>query len=206
MTTAFQTVIDNAESISIFKRKKVAQTVARDGTVRSLSLGGQVWEFSVQLPNGPRWTEYRPLIERMEALDRVTVGQIQIYKEGHSWINQYQGSILNPNSVSMTVTTGNTLTFASTITGVSPGQYRFRAGDLIQLGSTGAVYSVIEDVPHNGTTVSLNRPIREAAGTYTIRVGQSVVWNVICTTFPNWTLIAKDQIGWSGPFVFSEAL
>jgi hypothetical protein len=106
----------------------------------------------------------------------------------------------------MTVTSGNTLTFASTITGVSPGQYRFRAGDLIQLGSTGAVYSVIEDVPHNGTTVSLNRPIREAAGNYTIRVGQSVVWNVICTTFPNWTLIAKDQIGWSGPFVFSEAL
>ena len=50
MTTAYQEVLDRATTISINKRKTVAQTVARNGTVRSTSLGGGGWQFEVQLP------------------------------------------------------------------------------------------------------------------------------------------------------------
>ena len=206
MTTAFQQVIDNAESISIFKRKRVAQTQARDGTVRSLALGGQTWEFSVRLPDGPRYTDYRRLIESIEALDRVTVGEIQINNPGHSWISQYQGNLNSPNQTQVTYTTGNTLTITSTSNTLTTGQFRFRAGDIIQLGTTGSVYTVVNDVIHNGTTITVNRPIREAAGSYTLRVGPSVVWKVVCTQFPNWTLFARDQVSWGGDFVFTEAL
>ena len=206
MTTAFQTVIDNAEAISFNKRKKVAQTTSRDGTVKSTSLGGQIWEFEVTLPNGPRWSEYRPLIEKMEALDRITVGTIQINKAAHSWLTAYQGNLASLSGIGVTFTSGNTVTITSGATGLSAGQFRFRSGDLIQLGSSGKVYSVVDDVAHNGTTITLNRPVREAAGSYTLVVGQSVTWSIICVQFPKWTVFARDQVGWDGPFVFAEAV
>jgi len=206
MTTAFQTVIDNAEAISFNRRKKVAQTTSRDGTVKSTSLGGQVWEFEVSLPNGPKWSEYRPLIEKMEALDRVTVGTIQINKAAHSWLTGYQGNLASLSGIGVSFTSGNTVTITSGATGLSAGQFRFRSGDLIQLGSSGKVYSVVDDVAHNGTTITLHRPVREAAGSYTLFVGQNVTWSVICVQFPKWTVFARDQVGWDGPFVFAEAV
>lgn len=204
MTTAFQTVIDNAESISINKKRKVAQTTSRDGTVKSTSLGGQIWEFEVQLPSGAPWTQYRPLIEKMEALDRVTVGQIQINNTGQSWLYQYQGGLSNIGSVYVSYSSGNTLTITS---GGSLGSgYKFKSGDFIQLGSSGSVYTVVDDVPYNSNTITVHRPVREAAGTYNLRIAQNVVWNVICVNFPKWTIFARDQVGWDGPFVFAEAI
>lgn len=206
MTTAFQNVIDNAEAISIFKRKRVAQTQARDGTVRTTSLGGQTWEFAVRLPDGPRYTEYRGIIEQIEALDRVTVGAIQINNAGHFWISQYQGNLDTPNAVTVSYASGNTLTITSGTNALNPDQFRFRSGDFIQLGTTGSVYTVVNDVGHTSNLITVHRPVREAAGTYTLRVGPAVTWQVICTTFPNWNLFARDQVSWSGEFVFAEAL
>lgn len=204
MTTAFQTVFDNAEQISINRRKKVSQTTSRSGVVKSTSLGGQVWEFEVILPNGPAWTEYRPLIEKIEALDRVTVGQVQINKAGHSWLSGYQGNLSNISAVTVSYSSGNTLTITG---GATLGSgFRFKSGDFIQLGTSGAVYSVVDDVAFNQTTITVNRPVREAAGSYTLRIGQNVVWNVICVSFPKWTIFARDQISWDGPFVFAEAI
>lgn len=205
MTTAFQTVFDNAESISINRRRKVSQTTSRSGVVKSTSLGGQIWEFEVKLPDGPSWQEYRPLIERMEALDRVTVGQVQINNPGHSWLSGYQGDLTSVSSITASFTSGNTITLTGGFGVLSSGQKKFVAGDLIQLG-TGGVYSVAADVEFNQTVVTLNRPVIDAAGTYTLKVGPAVVWDVICVQFPKWTIFARDQISWDGPFVFAEAI
>jgi hypothetical protein len=204
MTTAYQTVIDNAESISFNRRRNVSQTQSRDGTVKTISLGGQIWEFEVTLPSGPSWTTYRPLIEKMEALDRVTVGTIQINSAGQSWLSGYQGNLTNISAVTVSYVSGNTVTITGGATLASG--YRFRSGDLIQLGSTGKVYSVVDDVLFNQTTVTLHRPVREGPGNYTLRIGPNVTWSVICVQFPQWTIFARDQISWSGPFVFAEAL
>lgn len=205
MTTAFQTVFDNAESISINKRKKVAQTVSRDGTVKTTSIGGQTWEFEVRLPDGPRWTDYRQSIEEMEALDRVTVSQVKINNPNLDWLSGYQGDVAAPTSITATFTTGNTIEITGGLGGLSSG-FIFRAGDFIQLGTNGSVYSVVEDVAFNQTTVTLHRPIRETAGSYTLIVGQSVTWNVICVNFPQWNIFARNQVGWDGPFIFAEAI
>ncbi len=206
MTTAFQTVIDNAESISITRRKKVAQSISRDGTVKATSMGGQIWEFEITLPNGPQWSVYRPLIEQMEALDRVTVGTIQIAAAAQSWISGYQGNLSTLSGISVSFASGNTVTITAGATGLTAGQFKFKAGDFIQLGSSGSVYSVAADVAYNATTITLNRPVREAVATYSLIVGQSVTWNVICVQFPKWTIFARDQVGWDGPFVFAEAV
>jgi hypothetical protein len=206
MTTAFQTVIDYAESISINKRRKVAQTTSRDGTVKTTSLGGQLWEFEVTLPSGPSWQTFRPLIERMEALDRVTVGQIQINSSGQSWLSKYQGNLASTSGITVSYSSGNTVTITAGATGLSAGQFRFRAGDFVQLGSGNSVYTVASDVAHNVNTITLNRPVREAAGSYSLIVGPLVTWDVICVQFPKWTIFARDQISWDGPFIFVEAI
>lgn len=207
MPSAFQSVFDLAETISINRRKKVAQTTSRDGSVKSTSLGGQIWEFEVKMPDGLPWTTLRPIIEGMEALDRVTTSDVQINHSGLSWLSGYQGDLTgtNKNNMVVSVTSGTSATLVSGGGGLSAGQYRLRSGDFIQLG-TGTVYSVVSDVAYNGTAITLNRPVREAAGSYTLKVGQDVSWNVICVQFPDWTIFARDQVSWSGPFVFAEAV
>jgi hypothetical protein len=206
MTTEYQTVIDYAEQISINSRKKISQTVSRDGTVKTTSLGGQVWEFEVAMPNGLAWTDFRSLIEKMNYADRNTTTQIQINNAGHSWINQYQGNVSNLTNIVVSFTSGNTVTITNGATGLTTGQYKFKAGDFIQLGTSGSVYTVAADVDYNDITITLNRPVRETAGSYTLKVGPAVTWDVICVSFPKWTMFARDQISWDGPFVFSEAI
>lgn len=203
MTTAFQTVFDNASSISFNRKKKVSQTVSRDGTVKAISLGGQLWEFEVKLPDGPKWTEYRPLIEAMEALDRTTVGQVQIDHAGLTWLSGYQGNLTTTTGITVSYSTGTTLTITG---GASLGAgYKFKAGDFVQLG-TSSVYTVVSDVPYTSNTITVHRPVREAAGSYSLVVGPAVTWNVICVQFPQWTIFARDQISWDGPFIFAEAV
>ena len=207
---SFQSIIDNAQSISIAKRKKVAQTQARDGTVKTTSIGGQVWEFRVRLPDGPRWTDYRQLIETWEAKDRVNTDTIQINNANHSWISQYQGNLASTAGITVTANTispGNTLTITAGATGLTAGQFKFKAGDFIQVGAAGAVYSVAANVAYNSNTITTHRPIRETEGPgYSLIVGPAVTWTVYCVEFPNWTLFARDQVSWSGDFVFVEAL
>lgn len=201
----FQTVFDNAETISINRLKKVAQTVSRDGIVRSTSLGGQTWEFEVKLPDGPTWTAYRPLIEKMEALDRVTPSTVQINKASMSYINGYQGNYTNVvGTITVSYTSGTTLTITAG-PNLQSG-YKFKSGDLIQLGSSGKVYSVVDDVPYTSNTITVHRPVREAAGSYTLIVGQNVSWNVVCVNFPRWTIFARNQVSWDGAFKFAEVI
>lgn len=204
MTTAFQTVFDMAESISINRRKKVSQSAARDGTVRATSLGAQTWQFEVKLPDGPRWTDMRPLIERMEALDRVTVGTVKINHPGQAWLSGYQGNLTDLTNITVNTSSGNTLAITGGTNGLAPGQFKFRSGDFIQLG-TGRVYSVVEDVAYNSNTITVHRPVKES-GSFTLKVGPAVEWRVICVNFPQWSIFQRDQVSWDGAFVFAEDL
>jgi len=203
MTTAFQSVINNAESISINTKRKITQTSARDGTVKATSIGGQLWEFSVKLPDGPSWSSYRGIIESIEALDRVTAGQIQINSAGHTWLSGYQGNLTDVSAITVSYTSGNTLTITGGATLASG--FRFKAGDFIQLGTAG-VYRVVSDVAFNSNTITVHRPVREAAGTYTLKVGPACVWTVICVQFPQWRIFARDQVSWDGDFIFVESV
>ena len=203
MTTAFQYVFDNAESISIDRRAVTAQTVSRNNVVRTVSRGGQVWRFEVKLPDGPRWSDLRPYIEAIDYADRYTVGTVQLNNAGYnSWLTPYQGTAANPAAIAASWTQGgNTITLTS---GQAASGYNFRAGDFLQLGASGRVYSVVADVAFGSNTVTLNRAVIDATGSGTLITGVNVTWSVICTELPKWTIFARDQVSWSGNFVFFE--
>ena len=200
---SFQWLIDNAESISIDSRPVVATSQSRGGVIRSVSRGGAVWQFSVRLPDGPRWSQIRSDIAGIEALGRTTSAPIKFSGSGQEWITPYMGSAVTPANLRATVpVTGNTITLTS---GQAVSGYNFRAGDIIQLGTVGAVYRVTADVPAGTNTVSLHRPLQQPAATnVAVLTGSAVTWQVRCVQQPLWTLFARDQVSWSGDFVLIE--
>jgi hypothetical protein len=202
-TTAFQYVFDKAESINFNRKAVVASTTTRSGIVRTASRGGQIWRFEVKLPDGIAWSDARGYIEAIDAADRYTDGNVQINNSGYnSWLTAYQGNCAgNPAASWSQGATSITLTSGQASSG-----YNFKAGDLIQLKSTGKVYSVTSNVAYNSNTVPVNRPILDATSSGTLVIGTNVTWNVICQDLPQWTIFARDQVSWSGPFVFSEVV
>jgi hypothetical protein len=201
---SFQWIFDKAETLSMERKPVVASTVARDGTVRSVNRGNQPWRFDVKLPDGITWTELRPYISQAEALDRHTSASVVLTNSGLTWMVGYQGNSVNSTGFVATITQGsNTITLTTSPT-TSSG-YKFRAGDFIQLGSSGKVYTVAADVAFNSNTVVLHRPVLESSATgVALRVGANCTFTVICQQFPSWSLMARDQVSWSGPFVFYE--
>lgn len=201
---SFQWIIDNAEQLSIDTQQVVGQTVSRNNTVRATSRGGAIWKFTVKLPDGLSWTAYRGLISATEQLGRVGTANISLNDSGHAWLSQYQGNSVNSTGFVASITGGSTTITLTTSPTTSSG-YKFKAGDFIQLGSSGKVYRVAADVAYNSNSVTLNRAVEETSATgVALRVGSNCVWTVICTDFPSWTLIERDRLGWSGPFVFYE--
>ena len=203
---SFQWIINNAETVSMERKRVTAATQTRSGVIRTVSRGGQVWRFEVKLPDGPRWTDYRQNITLAEALDRTSTGTIQFNSTGHDWLIKYQGNSVNYTGFVATIT-NNSNTITLTTSPTTSSGYKFRAGDFIQLGASGKVYTVAADVAFNSNTVTLHRPVLDASASgVALRVGPNCVWTVVCSQFPTWTMFARDQVSWSGPFVFYESL
>ena len=201
---SFQWIIDKAESLSINTQQVVGQSISRNNTVRATSRGGGIWRFTVKLPDGLSWTDTRADISKAEALGRVGTANISLSATGQNWLYKYQGNSVNSTGFVASITGGSTTITLTTSPTTSSG-YKFRAGDFIQLGSTGKVYRVVADVDYNSNSVTLNRAVEENTATgVALRVGSNCVWNVVCTEFPQWTLVERDRLAWSGPFVFYE--
>lgn len=125
---SFQWIFDRAETLSINRKKMVAQTTARDGVVRAVSRGTQPLRFTVKLPDGIPWTWIKDSIAAAEALDKISTATVSISHPGMAW--------------------------------------------------------------YYGGTMPATPP------TYTVR----------CVEFPEWTLMSRNQVSWSGPFVFIEVI
>jgi hypothetical protein len=203
---SFQWIIDNAVDVQINKRGIVAQTIARDQTVRAVSRGGAVWRFTVTPSPGMRWSDtgVRAYIEAIDTADRVTPTTINFDRAEFNYLFGYLGTQSSQTGWSATATQGNNTVSVSG--GSLSSGYRFKAGDLIQFSGQDSVYSVSSDVAYNATTMTLNRPVLETSGTYGLITGRNVNWKIICTQLPDYKITPLGIIEWSGPFVFIESL
>jgi len=206
MTTAFQYIFDNASSISINKRAVVASTTTRDQTVRTVSRGGQIWRFDVSPPAGLPWDQARPYIEAIDKADRFTVGNVQINNAGYnSWLTKYQGNGVNTTGFYLSVTEGYANATITASPTVSSG-YKFRAGDIVQLGTAGKVYTISSDVAYNSTSVTLNRPVIDSTANVNLKIGPSVTWQVVALEILTWTISDRNLVTFDGSFKFVENL
>lgn len=203
---SFQWIIDNASNIQINKRGVVAQTTARDQTVRSTSRGNAIWRFTVTPSPGMRWGDagVRAYMEAIDTADRFTPETINFNRPEFNYLFGYLGTQSSQAGWTGTATQGSkTVTVAG---GTLTSGYRFRAGDLVQFSGHDRVYSITADVAYNATTMTLNRPVLESSGTYNLVVGRNVNWKIICTQLPEYKITPLGIIEWSGPFVFVESL
>lgn len=200
---SYQFIVDNASSITIDNRAQVGLTTTRSGITRAVRRGAQPWVFTVEFPTGPRWTDYRRDIGAMADLDRDTEFSISFNNSGHSWMFAYQGNSVT--SMTANFTQGQSqFTLAS---GSAASGYNFRAGDFVQFGGSGPVYQVVEDASYTQTTIQIHRPIIEASRTGAIILkGADCQFNLTCAELPTPVIFARDQVGFTGPFVFVEHL
>lgn len=208
MTTlaqATQWIFDNAVSIDIDGRPTTAQTATRTNVVRTVSRGGRVWRFTVSpQPVALASSSARSYAYLMDQQSRITAASVTLAH--HPDIVGYQGS--GTGSFSIVVPSGTGQTTVTVTAATLPSGYVCRAGDFLQIGSTGSVYQVVEDpATGNGATVRLNRPVDEAAGTYTGYFGVNVTWSVKCIQKPGYVFESgpgSALLRWDGDFVFIE--
>jgi hypothetical protein len=191
--SVFQWIIDNAVDLSINKRAVVAQTVARDQTVRTTSRGGQIWRFTVTPSPGITWTVARPYIDQLDKADKFTTGTITFGNNaGLAYLFGAQTTSV-PTSASWTQGSDSLALSGGTLT----------AGDIVQFGANARVYSAAT----TGSTVTLNRPALDTTGSGAVVVGSNCAFKIVCTQFPEWRIEPTDRcVKWSGPFVFFEEL
>ena len=210
---SLQNIIDFAASIGIDRKPVVAQTVSRDGTVRSVSRGGAVWKFDVRLPDGPPWSVSRALITQVENFGRITEDTIQFNTPGMQYLFGYQGDQANPATVRVSIPGGSIFDQLTIVSGVTiTSGFIFRAGDIIQMTdgvNTGKVYTVREDVAWNQTTIKLHRPfVNEPTyvGNINLNVGVNCKFLVKVVSYPQFNIFARDQVSWDGSFVLHEVI
>ena len=204
-TYAYQWVFDNAESINFNRKAVVGQTISRSNVVRSVSRGGQAWRFEVKMPDGISWTAARSYIEAIDQAGRVFPNYVKMNNAGYSsWLSAYRGNSSNLTGWTCTAITNEQEVTLTNTAGIASG-YTFKAGDFVQLddGIGNSVYTVVENVEYPDTSVSLHRPVNQD-GACTMVIGPQVQWFLICTEVPQWTIFSRDQVSWSGPFVFYE--
>jgi len=208
MSTGFQYIFDNASLINYDRQPIVAQTQSRDGTIKATSRGGSVWRFSVDFAPAKPWSELRTAYESINVKGRHTSDSVSINSTGMSWIFPYNGESTDITGWTVDTISGNTCTLVGTGSHIpANGEKLFAAGDLIQLGSTGHVYSITADVTKSlgvDPTLTLHRPIIESDATYTLTIGPSVSFKLFCTRLPD--IQMKDyKVGtFNGSFEFVE--
>jgi hypothetical protein len=210
---SLQYLIDNAASIGIDRKPVVAQTISRDGTVRSVSRGGAVWQFDIRLPDGPPWQLAREIITEVENFGRITPDTVQFSALNLAWLFGYMGTQANPSTVTVSIPGGAVYDQLNITGGVSiTSGVLFSAGDIIQMTdgtNTGKVYTVREEVAWNDTIIKLHRPfVNEPtySGTINLNVGGDCEFRVICVQYPQFNIFSRDQISWDGSFVLQEVI
>jgi hypothetical protein len=195
---SFQWIIDSASDVTIDKSGLNAQVVTRASVTRTASRGAKPWRFSVTPSQGLRWTdpEVRSNIEKAEALNMYTEGTIGFTATNHNWLFAWQGTGSTSGASASFVKGESTITLSGSCT--------FKAGDIIQLGASGHVYSITAD--SSAGSVPVNRPIVDATGSASLIIGSLCTWKVVCVKYPTYKITPLGFIEWSGTFDFIEAL
>jgi hypothetical protein len=111
-------------------------------------------------------------------------------------------------SVNNRALVGQTITRNQTVRATSrgPGIYKFTV-KLPDGMPWDQVASYIKDIDAANKFTTETVSISDAGYTSWIRNGDLTPgqsWTVICVQLPEWTIFARNQVSWSGPFVFYE--
>lgn len=216
---SLQTIIDNAMSISIDRRKVSGYTVSRSGQIKISSIASNVpWQMIVEMHSGLKYSTNRAVLEELDRIDRTITSTINIGNTNPNiaYVTAYQGSLTNNQIGNITVSNANVLTLTMDVSNVTaaPTAYVFKKGDYIQLNNGYKYpYTVTSDVQRGSSStisVPINRPFIAQSGYTTagagIVVGKNVTWNMVIINKPSYTVVPYDRIAWNGAFELVEVI
>ena len=68
-------------------------------------------------------------------------------------------------------------------------------------------YIEAAELLNKSTSASISIPYAKFPWFYNdVNPGTDTTWTVRCTQFPEWTIFARNQVSWSGAFVFIEVI
>lgn len=189
-----QRIWNLAGEMKINRRKMVGVQFTRSQLPRTdLTVTKNPWVFSVTVPGLP-WANMRNIIESIDLLDRYQPETITIGNNPNfAWLYRYQGDRLTiPTGLTVSSFTGNQLVIGN-ITGLTNGQYLFRAGDMLQINTSPFPYTSTTDVLYTGAatvTVTTHRPNIASTSVVgqTINVGPNCQISVFCPNMPTYSL------------------
>ena len=171
------------------------------------------WKFSLNITAGLQYSDSRALLEEIDRLDRIYTETVSFNKvPGHSFLFKYQGAMTvnQINAVRVTDFVGTTLTLGS-LPSIGAGEFLFKKGDLLQIGSYAHPFSVVYDVPRgSSTTVTVTTHRPNFLTTYVgqaIKVGNECQFKVFSPNMPSYRLVpgGKDAlIEWTSEFQLYE--
>ena len=223
---SIQTIIDNATSITVNKRKVAASSISRSGHIKTADRGVGVYAFTVSMHPGLTYSTNRGLLESLDTMDVINEANVNIgsTNSGLTYITAYQGDLTTAQQDELTcvATTGtdgaNIHVSTAGVTGnVSGYTNLFKAGDFIQpKGNTSTYrypYQVTSDVAWSVSadiTVPVHRGVLSQTGTSIttggLRVGKNVNWQVKALQMPIYSVVPHDRIEFSGDFELMEVI
>ena len=212
---SLQTIIDNAQFITIDSRKVIGQTISRSGRIKSAEvISGVPYRLTVGMHSGLKYSENRALLQDLATADRNVESTIDIgsTNTGLSYVTAYQGDSTGIAGVTCVSASGNTLTVNASAAG--SGTFLFKKGDFIQPGTNYRYpYQVTADVAHTTSTsvaVPIHRPFIDQTG-YTLSgksllSGTNVTFRVIMLKKPSFSVVPHDRIEFDTDFDLLEVI
>jgi hypothetical protein len=208
-----QTIINNANALTIDRRKVVGVQITRNEIPRtSLTPTKQPWRFKLTMPSSLYYYNNRDLLEALDTIDRYTPQTVTFSNNAClSWIFRYQGAMSAGQISAITVSSfvGNQLVLGNLPT-VSAGTILFAPNDLIQIGAYTYPFTSTTQITRGGSstvTITTNRPniISSSVVGSSITVGNGCTFNMFCPNMPTYKLIPGGYVK-SGSSTLNNAL
>lgn len=88
--------------------------------------------------------------------------------------------------------------------GIPPKRFTLKVPDGIAWSELSS-YIVAAETLDKITTATITIPYAKFPWYYNnTNPGTDLSWTVRCVDFPEWTIFARNQVSWSGPFIFVE--
>jgi len=220
---SIQTIIDNAQFITVDKTKLAAQTLSRSGRIKTAEVASAVpYRFIIGMHSGLKYSTNRGLLEELDRLDKTIEEEVDIGSTNTAlgYVTAYQGDLTSGQigqivTASVTPFSGaNIYLNTNSVTG-SPVGNLFKKGDFIQVGPTNGryPYQVTEDVTYSVSTtlrIPVHRAVIDQSGfsqsARNIAVGSDVQWFVKMVRKPTYTIIPHDRIQFNSDFELIEVI
>lgn len=201
-----QTIINNASSLTIDRRKVVGLQITRNEIPRvSLTPTRQPWRMVLEMPASLRYYNNRDLLEALDTMDRISPEIVTFSNNSClSWIFAYQGQLSEANRSPIRVQSfvGNQLVLTN-LPGVASNTVMFEPNDLIQLGNYPYPFTSTTRVTRglgSSVIVTTNRPNILSVNVVNlgITVGNDCDFYMFCPNMPTYKLKPGGYVGTNG--------